>query len=123
MGSQHKWEHFLSNIYNLYTFTETNHFRQRLCRSCAVIDVDINIVEKDKVKIIPDELWLSNHPNICIYKMTAYLSNKSDMLVTQFVIANFSPTEHLHLIKDQFITSSHLQKRTIKREKCMKSAQ
>ena len=33
-------------------------------RSCAVVDVDINTTEKTKVKVIPDQLWLSVNPNI-----------------------------------------------------------
>ena len=61
-------------------------------------------MEKDKVEIIPDELWLSNHPNICTYTMTVDLSDKSDTSVMPFVIVNFSPSEYLHLPKDQVVT-------------------
>ena len=73
-------------------------------RSCAVVDMEINTVEKDKVEIIPDKLWLSNHPNICTYFMTADLSDRNDTSVMPFVIMNFSPSEYLHLPKDQVVT-------------------
>ena len=73
-------------------------------RSCAIMDIDINTTEQDKVKIIPNELWLSNHTNICTYTITADLSNKSDTSVTPCIIVNFSPSEYLHLPKDQVVT-------------------
>ena len=31
-------------------------------QSCAVVDVDINTTEEIKVKVIPDQLWLSANP-------------------------------------------------------------
>ena len=34
-------------------------------RSCTVVDVDINTTEEIKVKVTPDQLWLSANPNIC----------------------------------------------------------
>ena len=85
--------------------------------SCAVVDVDINTMEKDKVEIIPNELWLSNHPNICIYTMTADLSNKGSTLVMPFVIVNFSPTKYLHLPKDQVVVFAE---KTVLKESYMK---
>ena len=36
-------------------------------QSFAVVDVDINSTENIKVEVIPDQLWLSAHPNICTY--------------------------------------------------------
>ena len=72
-------------------------------RSCAVVDTDINSIEKDLVEILPDKPWLSNHPNICTYTMTADLKDKSSTSVTPFIIVNFSPSEYLHLPKDQVV--------------------
>ena len=67
--------------------------------SCAVVDVDINSTEEFKVKIIPDELWLSANPNICTYPILADLKDRKPDTVTPFVIVNFSHHEHLHLPK------------------------
>ena len=64
------------------------------------MDVDINTTEEIKVKIIPDELWLSTNPNICTYPMIANLKDKKADTVTPFVIVNFSHHEYLHLPKD-----------------------
>ena len=71
--------------------------------SCAVVDVDINTTEEVKVKITPDELWLSANPNICTYPMLAELKDKKPDTVTPFVIVNFSHHEHLHLPKDHIV--------------------
>ena len=72
-------------------------------RSCTVVDVDINTTENIKVKIIPDQLWLSVNPNICMYPMIADLKEKGSNTVTPFVIVNFSHHEHLHIPKDQVV--------------------
>ena len=45
-------------------------------RSCVLVDVDINSTENIKVEVIPDQLWLSAHPNICIYPMIADLKDR-----------------------------------------------
>ena len=71
--------------------------------SCAVIDVDINSAEEVKVEIMPDELWLSTNPNICIYPMIADLKDRKPNTVTPFVIVNFSHHEYLHLPKDHVV--------------------
>ena len=63
-------------------------------RSCAVVDVDINTTEEIKVKVIPDQLWLSANPNICTYPMIADLKDRELNTVTPFVIVNFSHREH-----------------------------
>ena len=68
---------------------------------CAVVDADINTTDEVKVKIIPDELWLSSNPNICTYPMLADLKEKKPDTVTSFIIVNFSHHEYLHLPKDQ----------------------
>ena len=72
-------------------------------RSCAVVDIDINSTEEIKVKVIPDELWLSANPNICTYPMIADLKDRKPDTVTPFVIVNFSHHEYLHLPKDHVI--------------------
>ena len=69
-------------------------------RSCTVVDVDINTIEKIKVEVIPDQLWLSANPNICMYPMIADLKKRETNTVTPFVIVNFSHHKHLHLLKD-----------------------
>ena len=72
-------------------------------RSCAVVDVDINTTEEIKVKVIPDQLWLSANPNICTYPMIADLKDREQNTVTPFIIVNFSHHEHLHLPKDHVV--------------------
>ena len=71
--------------------------------SCAVVDVDINTTEKIKVEVIPDQLWLSANPNICMYPMIADLEERKPDTVTPFVMVNFSHHEHLHLPKDHVV--------------------
>ena len=66
-------------------------------QSLAVVDVDINTTEEIKVKVIPNQLWLSANPNICTYPMIADLKDREPNTVTPFVIVNFSHQEHLHL--------------------------
>ena len=72
-------------------------------RSCTVVEVDINTTEKIKVEVIPDQLWLSANPNICMYPMIADLKEREPNTVTPFVIINFSHHEHLHLPKDHVV--------------------
>ena len=69
-------------------------------RSCAVVDVDINITEQINVEVTPDQLWLSANPNICTYPMIADLKDRKLNTVIPFVIVNFSHHKHLHLPKD-----------------------
>ena len=72
-------------------------------RSCAVVDVGINTTEKIKVEVIPDQLWLSANPSICMYPMIADLKEREQNTVTPFVIVNFSHHEHLPLPKDHVV--------------------
>ena len=67
------------------------------------MDIDINTTEDIKVKVIPDQLWLSANPNICTYPMIADLKDREPNTVTPFVIVNFSHHEHLHLPKDHVV--------------------
>ena len=71
--------------------------------SCAVVDVDINTTENNKVEVIPNQLWLSANPNICTYPMIADLKDREPNMTTPFVIVNFSHHEHLHLLKDHIV--------------------
>ena len=72
-------------------------------QSCAVVDVNINTTENIKVEVIPDQLWLSAHPNICTYSMIVDLKDREPNTITPFVIVNFSHHKHLHLPKDQVV--------------------
>ena len=72
-------------------------------RSCSVVDVNINTTENIKVEVIPNQLWLSAHPNICTYPMIADLKDRESNATTPFVIVNFSHHEHLHLPKDHVV--------------------
>ena len=60
-------------------------------------------MENIKVEVIPDQLWLSAHPNICTYPMIADLKYRKSNAMTPFVIVNFSHHEHLHLQKDHIV--------------------
>ena len=71
--------------------------------SCAVVDVDFNSTEEVKVKVIPDELWLSANPNICTYPMIADLKYRKPDTMTPFVIVNFIHHEYLQLLKDHVV--------------------
>ena len=72
-------------------------------RSCAVVDIDINTTENIKVEVIPDQLWLSTHPNICTYPMIADLKDREPNATTPFVIVNFTHHKHLHLPKNHVV--------------------
>ena len=61
-----------------------------LPRSCTVVDVDINTTEEIKVKVIPDQLWLSANPNICTYPMIADLKDREPNTVTPFIIVTMN---------------------------------
>ena len=70
---------------------------------CTVVDVDINTTEQIKVKVTPDQLWLSANPNISTYPMIADLKDREPNTVTPFIIVNFSHHKHLHLPKDHVV--------------------
>ena len=57
-------------------------------RSCAVVDVDINMTSKDTVQPIPDEYCIASNPNMYMYNLFADLSQKTKDSVTPFVIVN-----------------------------------
>ena len=72
-------------------------------RSCAVVDVNINMDSEEKVQMIPDELCQYNHPNIYMYSLYADLSEKREDTVTPYMIVNLSSTESLYLPKQHVI--------------------
>ena len=67
------------------------------------MDADINTTEKIKVEVIPDQLWLSANPIICMYPIIADIEERKLNTVTPFVIMKFSHHEHLHLSKDHIV--------------------
>ena len=72
-------------------------------RSCAVVDVNINTEDKDKIRMVPDSLCLSRHPNMYMYTLHANLSEKRKDTVTPFIVVNLSTTENLILRKDTVV--------------------
>ena len=72
-------------------------------RSCAVVDMNINMDSKEKVKIIPDELCQLNNPNMYMYSLYADLAEKRKDTVTPYVIINLSSTESLYLPKKNVV--------------------
>ena len=72
-------------------------------RSCALVDIDINTTEENKVEVIPDQLWYIPNPNICTYPMIADLKDREANMITPFVIVNFSHHQHLPLPKDHVV--------------------
>ena len=72
-------------------------------RGCAVVDVDINTISKDKVQIIPDEYCLAKNPNMYMYTLYADLADRTQDCVTPFVIVNLSTDQHLEFPKDHIV--------------------
>ena len=64
-------------------------------RSCAVVDVDINTTNTDKVQLVPDEYCITSNPNMYMYNVFADLSEKTKDSVTPLVIVNLSNDQHL----------------------------
>ena len=72
-------------------------------RSCAIVDVNINTDSKEKVQMIPDELYKFNNPNMYMYSLHTDLAKKRKDKVTPYVIINLSSTEHLYLPKKHVV--------------------
>ena len=72
-------------------------------RSCAIVDVNINTDNKEKVQMIPDELCQANNPNMYMYNLHAGLAEKKEDTVTPYVIINLSSTENLYLPKKHVV--------------------
>ena len=72
-------------------------------RSCAVIDVDINITSTDKVQLIPDEYCITSNPNMYMYNLFADLSERTKDSVTPFVIVNLSNDQYLEFPENHVV--------------------
>ena len=72
-------------------------------RSLAVVDVNINMTSKHKIRMIPDSLCQSRHPNMYMMGLDADLSKRKKDTVTPFVLVNLSHTENLRLRKNMVV--------------------
>ena len=72
--------------------------------SCAIVNVDINTMSTETVKIIPDELCHSRNPNMYSQEdLYADLSKRTEDTVTPFQIVNLSSTDNLYLPKNHMV--------------------
>ena len=86
--------------------TATIHVKQTtklLPRSLAVVDVNINTTSQDKIRMIPDSLCQSRHPNMYMMGFNADLSKRGKDTVAPFVLINLSHTENVRLRKDTVV--------------------
>ena len=73
-------------------------------RSCAIVNVDINTTSTETVKIIPDELCHTHHPNMVARDdLYADLSKRATDTVFPYQIVNLSSTENLYLPKNHVV--------------------
>ena len=72
-------------------------------RSLAVVDVNINMTSEDKIRMVPDKLCQSRHPNMYMMGFDADLSMRKKDTVALFVLINMSHTENLRLRKDMVV--------------------
>ena len=72
-------------------------------RSLAVVDVNINTTSQDKIRMIPDSLCQSRHPNMYMMGFDADLSKRGKDTVAPFVLINLSHTENIRLRKDTVV--------------------
>ena len=72
-------------------------------RSVAVVDVNINTTSEDKIRMVPDSLCQSRHPNMYMIGPDADLSKRKKDTVTPFILINLSHTENLRLKKDMVV--------------------
>ena len=72
-------------------------------RSIAVVDVNINTTSEDKIRMIPDSLCQSRHPNMYMMGLDADLSKRKKDTVTTFILINLSHTENLRLRKNTVV--------------------
>ena len=72
-------------------------------RSCAVVDVDINTTNTDKVQLVPDEYCITSYPNIYMYNLYADLSEKTQDSVMPFVIVNLSNDQYLEFPENHVV--------------------
>ena len=67
------------------------------------MDVNINTTSEDKIRMIPDSLCQSRHPNMYFMGLDADLSKRKKDTVTAFVLVNLSDTENLRLRKNTVV--------------------
>ena len=72
-------------------------------RSLTVVDVNINTTSEDKIRMIPDRLCQSRHPNMYMMGFDADLSKRGKDTVATFVLINLSHTENVRLRKDTVV--------------------
>ena len=72
-------------------------------RSLAVVDLNINTTSEDKIRMIPDKLCQSRHPNMYMMGFDADLSKRKKDTVAPFVLINLSHTENIRLRKDTVV--------------------
>ena len=64
------------------------------------MDININTTSEDKIRMIPDRLCQSRHPNMYMMGFDADLSKRGKDTVAPFVLINLSHTENVRLRKD-----------------------
>ena len=67
------------------------------------MDVNINTTSEDKIRMIPDKLCQSRHPNMYMMGFDADLSKRGKDTVAPFVLINLSHTEKVRLRKDTVV--------------------
>ena len=67
------------------------------------MDVNINTTSEDKIRMVPDRLCQSRHPNMYMMGFDADLSKRKKDTVTPFILVNLSHTENLRLRKDMVV--------------------
>ena len=72
-------------------------------RCLAVVDVNINTTCEDKIRMVPDKLYQSRHPNMYMMGFNADLSKRKKDTVAPFVLINLSHTENVRLRKDTVV--------------------
>ena len=63
----------------------------------------MNMTSEDKIRMVPDSLCQSRHPNMYIMGFDADLSKRKKDTVTPFVLVNLSHTENLRLREDTVV--------------------
>ena len=69
-------------------------------RMVATVEVDINTVSQDKIKMVPDQFCLLTKPNMYMIPLYADLATHQKGDKIPFSISNLSNEEYLYLPKD-----------------------
>ena len=72
-------------------------------RSCAVVDMDINITSTDKVQLVLDEYCIASNPNMYMYNLFADLSEKTKDSVTPLIMVNLSIDQYLEFPENHVV--------------------